>query len=150
MADFSTEGLGREGDGVALYVLVDGVVGQIGLYGFGNVDELVKSGDGQGLGIVFPVVSLGLQGILEGIKLPVLREWTLQILGQSDVELVKATEGVEFLPECFGEGRTVSLVTIHLCTYVEEDAVNLGVFLMYGIALLYYRFHQNQRRLYKK
>ena len=125
--DFGTESFGSEGDGVALDILVDRVIGKAGLYGFGNLNQFVESGDGKGLGIIFPVISSGLQSFLEGVQFAVFCERTLQVLSQGNVELVEAAEGVELFPQRLGEGGTVSSVAIHFSTDVEKDAVYLGV-----------------------
>ena len=52
----------------------------------------------------------------------------LQILSKSNVKLVEPTEGVELFPKGLCESGTIPLVAVNLCSDVEEDAVNLGVF----------------------
>ena len=104
MLDFGTEGFGREGDGVALDVLVDGIIGKTGFYGLGNVNEFVERRDGKGLGVVFPIVSFGLQGGFEGIQFAAFGKRALKVLGQGDVESIEATEGIKFFPKSFCEG----------------------------------------------
>ena len=127
MLDFGAEGLWSQGYGVALDVLVDGVVGKLRFNALSNLDKFAQGGNSEGLGVVFPVVSFGLKCLLEGIQFAVLGKRAFQVLGQGNIKLVEATESVEFLPEGLGEGGTVTFVAIYLCTDVEEDAVNLSI-----------------------
>ena len=127
VTNLGAERLRSQSDSIALDVLIDGIIGKIRLYGLGDINQFTERRNREGLGVILPVIPFGLKSLLEGIQLTMLGKRALQILGQSYVELVESSEGIEFLPESFGESRAIASVSIDLRTNVEKDAVNLSI-----------------------